>query len=365
MIEALAVTNFKRFRALEVTIRPLTLLTGVNGMGKSTALQALLLLRQSYLQSAPDMQQRPRLMLNGDLVQLGTGSDVFNRDADTPELDFTLVVNDEAVSWHYQYDASSNALESSAFHPPRSFKLDEIALFSDEFQYLQAERLGPRVTYEMNDYLVREHRRLGTRGEYTVHFLDYWGKQHMPVLQVSEAMRHRDETSPGLIEQVTAWMQEISPGMAFTTTAIDNTDFIRLQISGSRPTNTGFGIAYTLPVVVALLSAQPGALILIENPEAHLHPRGQSRIGELMARAAAAGVQVLAETHSDHVLNAVRLAVKREIVTPDQTAVHFFAQSSPNTPQVLSPAINADGKLDQWPEGFFDEIDRTLDELLS
>ena len=77
-----------------------------------------------------------------------------------------------------------------------------------------------------------------------------------------------------------------------------------------RPTSVGFGIAYVLPVLVALLSANEKYMVIIENPEAHLHPRGQVAMGELIARAAAAGVQVIVETHSDHVLNGVRLAVK-------------------------------------------------------
>ena len=75
-----------------------------------------------------------------------------------------------------------------------------------------------------------------------------------------------------------------------------------------RPTNMGFGVSYALPVITAGLLAPAGSLLVVENPEAHLHPAGQSRVGRFLAHLAASGVQVVAETHSDHVLNGVRLA---------------------------------------------------------
>lgn len=74
--------------------------------------------------------------------------------------------------------------------------------------------------------------------------------------------------------------------------------------------NVGFGISYVLPIVLALVKAKKGELIILENPEAHLHPRGQRKMGELIARAAQGGVQVIVETHSDHILNGIRFVCK-------------------------------------------------------
>ena len=84
----------------------------------------------------------------------------------------------------------------------------------------------------------------------------------------------------------------------------------KVASSEYRPTNVGFGITYALPIVVSALSARPGSLLIVENPEAHLHPRGQVKMGELLCQASEAGIQVLIETHSDHVLNGIRLAVR-------------------------------------------------------
>ena len=119
------------------------------------------------------------------------------------------------------------------------------------------------------------------------------------------------------------------------------------------------------PILVALLAARPGDVLLVENPEVHLHPRAQQRLGSLLASVAASGVQVIVETHSDHVLNGVRLAVKQPAIKPDDVAMHFFAPALTGgefVPQ--SPKIDSDGKLDVWPEGFFDQFDLALSQLL-
>src|SRR5262249_11560138 len=115
------------------------------------------------------------------------------------------------------------------------------------------------------------------------------------------------------------------------------------------------------------LSARPGALLLIENPEAHLHPRGQRRMGELLAAAASAGVQIVAETHSDHALNGVRLSVQDGKLAPDNVAIHFFSRTETNGKTRLvtaSPTIDPNGRISDWPEGFFDEWDSALAQLL-
>ncbi len=91
-----------------------------------------------------------------------------------------------------------------------------------------------------------------------------------------------------------------------------------------RATNVGFGITYVLPILVAILSSRAGALLLIENPEAHLHPKGQAEMGALLARAASCGIQVLIETHSDHVLNGIRVATHDGIIEPQDIQLHYF-----------------------------------------
>ena len=125
----------------------------------------------------------------------------------------------------------------------------------------------------------------------------------------------------------------------------------------------GFGLSYVLPVLVVLLAAKKGALCLLENPEAHLHPRAQTKMAELAVRASLAGVQVIAETHSDHFLDGVRVAVHRGLIKPEMVAIHYFEREDSKV-TVQSPRINLDGRLSSWPEGFFDQYEQNLAALI-
>ena len=119
-------------------------------------------------------------------------------------------------------------------------------------------------------------------------------------------------------------------------------------------------------MLIAILSSKPGSIVLLENPKAHLHPQGQAKIGELVARAAAAGVQVLVETHSDHVLNGVRIAVHAGVIAPESISICYFSRvedAGRVRSSIESPRIDKDGRLDKWPDGFFDEWDKSLERL--
>jgi predicted ATPase len=156
--------------------------------------------------------------------------------------------------------------------------------------------------------------------------------------------------------------------------ALEGTDLVRLSFgfygtaglassNRFRATNVGFGLTYALPVVVACLTAGEKGLVLLENPEAHLHPRGQAAMGGLMAKAAALGTQIVVETHSDHVLNGVRLAVKESVISPTDVSLLFFSKG-PEGLRLDTPQVREDGALSGWPSGFFDEWENALQRLL-
>ncbi len=360
MLKSLTVKNFKRFINQKILFNHLTLLSGLNSTGKSSILQSLLLLRQSQQQN-----NLSGLALNGDLVNIGTAKDALNVKAVKDELGFEIGLDTgEVINWSFEYDAQMDVLDRIS---PPTQNIEYLNLFTDDFQYLQAERLGPRRFLEISDFQVRQHRQLGTQGEYTAHYLELFGDSQKIA---DAALAHPSESSLNLKLQVEAWLSEISPGSRISTRSNPDMDLVSLQYSfagGSpfRATNVGFGITYTLPVIVAILSAKPGALLLLENPEAHLHPQGQARMGDLMARAASIGMQIVVETHSDHILNGIRLAVHRGRLKPQDVDLHFFLPDQNSTDSLLvSPKIDRNGRLDQWPNGFFDEWDKSLDELL-
>ena len=373
MLEMLTLNNFKAFLKQEILLRPLTLLTGLNGMGKSSALQSLLLLRQSYQQRVLALSEGAGLVLNGELVQLGTGRDVLFDNAEEDEIRFTLKTDGKEARWRFAYDRQADVLRHV---PERGVGPSIYAsnLFTDNFHYLEAERVGPRSSFEMADFAVREHKQMGTKGQFAVHFLNQYRSK-----EVLQELFHPNGRSSSLIDQVTAWMGDVSPGTVIQARPYGEMDLMHLSFGFERPdtagdvryyrsTNVGFGLTYTLPVLVALLSSAAGALVLLENPEAHLHPRGQFQVGELIARAASAGIQVIVETHSDHILNGIRVAVKRGLTKPEDVALHFFQRPANDSElsgiRVVSPQIDSDGRLDVWPEDFFDEYGKSMRNLL-
>jgi predicted ATPase len=106
--------------------------------------------------------------------------------------------------------------------------------------------------------------------------------------------------------------------------------------------------------------SKAGDVLICENPESHLHPEAQSRLGMFLARVADAGIQVILETHSDHILNGIRVAVKKGIINNIDVAINSFDRDH----VVSHPKIDKNGRIDLWPEGFFDQIDMDLGELI-
>ena len=177
------------------------------------------------------------------------------------------------------------------------------------------------------------------------------------------------EIPPTLFHQVRGRMQEFFPGCDLRVTPIEGASAVSLRLRSNvrsdfqRPQNVGFGLTQLFPILVAVLAAAKGDVVLIENPEVHLHPQAQQRIGTLLGRVASSGVQIIVETHSDHVLNGVRIAAKTNVIASSNVAVHFFSpDNGAFTPK--SPKLDADGRLDSWPEGFFDQFDLALSQLL-
>ncbi|MGC0377630.1 AAA family ATPase [Streptomyces sp. SAI-229] len=373
MLESLTLTNFKAFARQEIRLAPFTLLTGLNSSGKSSVLQALALLRQSYESGDLAGAREAGLLLNDELVQLGTGQDVRHEayDDDTgPHIALALRGDGAAVRWTAVYEREADHLklvpdEQGIQQEPAALLP---SLFGPGFQYLKADRVSPQVSYPRSHHAVTTRGFLGAHGEHTVNYL----RTHQDEPVTGEALRLPDAASPSLLAQTEAWMQRLCPGVRLVAEDIDGTDAVRLgyhfgsgfsESNRYRPTNVGFGLTYVLPVVVACLSARPGTLVLLENPEAHLHPQGQTWMAYLACAAAASGAQIVMETHSDHVLNGLRLQVKNGRLAAGETAVHYFRRKGQTT-EVVSPVIGPDGTLSEWPEGFFDEWENSLDQLL-
>jgi predicted ATPase len=380
LLERIGLENFKASRDVDIRLAPLTVLSGLNSSGKSTLLQALAALRQSY---AINGRADGGLRLSGELLQLGTGldvmSDVLSEDAESSTITISVQEDGETYRWIFRGEIDSDELPCDVA-PPSLPKF----VASPHFQFLQANRMIPQTLYPQASHQARATGFLGARGEYTVGFLNTAQRHTVsdsrvapnPDPEVAAELFQKVAPTQGLMDQVAGWLQHLSPGVRLDTDALRGTDEVQLQFrylgrsreSGSnsyRPTNVGFGLSYSLPIVVACLAAPKGALLLLENPEAHLHPRGQSALGDLISRCSNDGVQIIVETHSDHLLNGIRLAVKKGLIRTKDVVLHFFERSvETGEAFVQSPAVSEDGRLSNWPNNFFDQWDKAIDALL-
>jgi hypothetical protein len=117
-------------------------------------------------------------------------------------------------------------------------------------------------------------------------------------------------------------------------------------------TDVGFGVSQALPVIVALLVAQPGQLVYIEQPEIHLHPRAQVALAEIFAEAASRGVRVVVETHSELFLMGIQALVAEDKLDAKAVKLHWFTRQADGSSKVTSAELDETGAFGDWPEDF-------------
>jgi predicted ATPase len=394
VLTELRLENFKCFGAeIVVPTGNLNLLTGINAKGKSTALQALLVLHQSIDRALAGPRLLDRIELNGRYARLGAFREVQNSDRPKSEpihlgFEFSGPGNTTATTHIYLQQSDDKArwagickvevekieenqviFEKSLESLPGAFlTLDfreqgtsgaaEVALASGmnglgRVHYVSADRLGPQDFFGWSnetDFLS-----VGVRGERTAEVLYQWGQDQRTI--ADQRAREESETSL-LTDQTSAWLSYVFDGGKVVVTAPHSTILtLEMNADGSaryhRPVNVGFGYSYSLPIIVAGLIAQPGEILVVENPEAHLHPLAQSRLGEFLATVSRTGVQVFVESHSEHILNAFRLAVKEHWIEPDSLSVLYFRRHE--SEPIVRVVVEADGSVPHWPDGFFDQ----------
>jgi predicted ATPase len=374
MIKRLNIKNFKSHSCTDLELSKLNILTGLNGMGKSSVIQALLLVRQTFQKNMLDKG----LELKGDLCNIGVAEDALYQSAKDDLIEFSIhLENDDPLKWSFMVDdkkLSDTFLKTKEAKTKRDSDLKAISLFNQNFQYISAFRNGPVQNYEKDTSAVELFHQISLkegRCELIAHYLDFF--KYEPIADGS-LKKNPEDKDMELIVQVRNWLEEISPEINIQVEELESTYKINYSFSrGPQKTptnkfkaiNIGFGISYVLPIVVAALHAPKDSIVMIENPESHIHPDGQAKLMELICRAAKAGVQFVIETHSDHIINGLLVATKQGLIEPNDSKVYFFDRNTgSHATESIHLPILAGGKIRKPPKGFFDRIEKDMERLM-
>lgn len=363
MIKRTKIKNFKAFRDVDLSMSAINIFTGLNGMGKSTVLQMLMLFRQSRTKECREID------LNGDLVNIGTFQDAFCESAEDNSLELEVEWDDnKKINSSTKRQVSKNGSRTIAGIESGSW-FDDVSLFSeDSFMYLNADRISPADNYSTDEDKINNNQ-LGNSGEYAPHYYHINKNKNIPIKNLAF---DEDNDTFTLEEQLNNWMRVISPGVKIDTESKGDLvilKYIYITKEGItarfKAKNAGFGLTYVFSILVSLLSAKPGDIIIIENPESHIHPRGQSEIARLMAMAANNGVQIFCETHSDHILYGLRIAIKERDIDTEKVCVYYIERDDEEHFSLANKIIIDEyGRMDRSSKEYFLEYENHLDKLL-
>ena len=375
MIQKLSLSNFKVLRQTgHVRLGRFTLLAGVNGRGKSSFFQSLLLLAQTVRESSPN-----NLLVSGKWVRLGGFKDVVNCYCDDEKITIHFTTDAEKENdYELVYCASS---EKPSMGQLVSFKVDGV------------ERFAESSTFGKNDSDTETRKTAGS-------FSDLKGIQELRQIFYISADRMaapafetiQDNYSDNVLEakgenvlnvigrlnetqmtKVKDVLNDVFDGATIEVKRNDDTGQMELYLDSIpfgrkfRPFNVGYGYSYVLSIIVAGIIAPENSVILIENPEAHLHPYAQSRLMHFLFHDVLAkrGVQILLETHSDHVVNSMLLEVKAGFPVKDVSTLFFqYKDDVEAGAEILNLEMEQGGAILDPPDNFCQQYALDLEKLM-
>lgn len=342
MLNCMKIQGFKCFREAEIRFSDFTLLAGKNSTGKSTVIQAVLALYQNSASS-----------LAGKYMNIGTVGEVKN-----------WITGSKRIFLEAEYEhQGKNSSYSKIFLDNGEEEKNGIG-FSDKMniRYLTADRIGVEDTYQKS---LDGRDQIGVRCEYAFFYLA--GHQGEKVKEQGFIYDNKMKLTLG--GQVDYWLERIL-GYRVSAEEIPGTELIRVAYShrgvgkNIRPKNVGTGVSYIAEIIIAAFSCEKGDMLIIENPEIHLHPSGQAELMEFLVFLAQRGLQVVMETHSDHVFNGLRRCINNVQITNDRVKIYFFRQDEDRISIPVEIFLDEDGHVTNHEDGLFDQIEKDLDVIL-
>jgi predicted ATPase len=125
-------------------------------------------------------------------------------------------------------------------------------------------------------------------------------------------------------------------------------------------TDVGFGVSQFMPVLVECFYAPPHSVIVIEQPELHLHPAIQQNLADLFIEVIQSredgenrGIQLIIESHSEHFLGRLQRRIAEEKLSQNDVAAYFFSQNQVGTHEAKPLEVDEFGNIRNWPPNFF------------
>ena len=352
----LTIEGYKCFNEKRTfNLNNITLLTGANSVGKSSVIQSLLLgkiLSETMSEEMKDNTVAVSLMNPKYSLELGGYKDIVYRETKTGEIVFSLDDIKYSVSADDNEDEEEKGVTFSLSLEDKSALK---SLFSNGFTYLCADRMAPHYEYKeskSNEICDCHGSNVG----------DVYTKHQNDNAEASRFLVFKENTK--LQMQLDDWCDYIFPGLDIRVEKTGS-QMYKLKIRNDVAPNVGFGITYALPILLSGLIIPEGGILIVENPEAHLHAKAQSNMGYFLARMAAAGVRVIIETHSEHIVNGIRRMIvegKTDMLHDDMT-IYFF-QKKNGDKNIMEFGMDEWGNLNEFPVDFFDQVRQDMSKLM-
>lgn len=349
----LLIKGMKCYREESFAINNLTILTGANASGKSTVIQSLLMLYSGYTKHTKS---------NFVTIPLQDDSFAFDiQDADD-------LMRLDSTTLHLQLGTFSCECPVERENELASIRFDVSGdgdIFSDGLFFLSAERLGPRSESKI---ARGTDDGCGSHGQYTATIIvENEGK----LIESSKFLHPTDDRGKlGIAKD--QWLSYIFPGIIISTPKAGTNSYQVNIYNGSMnktstAPNVGFGISYSLPIIINGLLIPRNGWLIVENPEAHLHAKAQSNMGFFLGCMAASGVRVILETHSEHIVNGIRRSIlsKSNTLKNDDVSIYFL--NAVKDKGIIKKEIKIDsfGNLSDMPVDFFDQSRQDMLEMFN
>ncbi|ARR01855.1 ATPase, AAA family [Campylobacter vicugnae] len=336
MIKTLKISNFKSIKKQSFEFRPLVILTGTNSSGKSSVLHALLLMLDN--KSSHSLQELTKK---------------FNK--------FNIARNNLIKKSSIDIELNSELYNINEGDENNKIHCSKELIFEENIFFISANRVGAEDLVSYNDY-----EKFGINAEYAFSYFDkYWQKE------IQIAKFEDDKTLKG---QLWKWCQEIFELNFDVQTKKINENVAEIKYyfrnidKELSPFNVGTGISYALRILIIGLNCKKGDIFIVENPEIHLHPKAISNMAKFFIFLAKNGVQVILETHSEHIINSACYEVCKKNFDSSNIVIYYKADQNSDFEKInvgnSGKFVDENGNLRKYPSGFFDANSAELWELL-